>query len=67
MIGPLVRIRWTWVFASNREVLTSDSTLGFRARGEVEAALVATGLTWTLLGAPERPGREPVFFARHPE
>lgn len=26
--GPLVRLRWTWVFASDGEVLTSDSTLG---------------------------------------
>ena len=25
--GPLVRFRWTWVFASDQEVLTSDSTL----------------------------------------
>jgi hypothetical protein len=41
--GPLVRLRWTWVFASHREVLTSDSTLRFRARDEVEAALVASG------------------------
>ena len=68
VIGPLVRIRWTWVFASDREVLTSDSTLCFRARGEVEAALVATGFDVdTVRGAPDRPGRELVFFARRPE
>jgi SAM-dependent methyltransferase len=68
VIGPLVRIRWTWVFASDREVLTSDSTLCFRARGEVEAALVATGFNVdTVRGAPDRPGRELVFFARRPE
>ena len=66
--GPLVRLRWTWVFASDREVLTSDSTLRFRARDEVEAALVASGFTVVeVRGAPDRPGRELVFFARRPE
>ena len=66
--GPLVRIRRTWVFASDQEVLTSDSTLRLRARGEVEAALVATGFDVdTVRGAPDRPGRELVFFARRPE
>jgi len=45
-----------------------DSTLRFRARGEVEAALVATGFAVdTVRGAPDRPGRELVFFARRPE
>jgi SAM-dependent methyltransferase len=39
--GPLVSFRWTYVFASDGEVLTSDSTLLFRERDEVEAALVA--------------------------
>jgi len=68
VIGPLVRIRWTWVFTSDREVLTSDSTLRFRARDEVEAALVATGFDVdTVRGAPDRPGRELVFLARRPE
>jgi SAM-dependent methyltransferase len=66
--GPLVRLRWTWVFDSDREVLTSDSTLRFRARDEVEAALVASGFTVDeVRGTPDRPGRELVFFARRPE
>jgi len=66
--GPLVRFRWTWVFASDREVLTSDSTLRFRARDEVAAALVAGGFAVDeVRGAPDRPGRELVFFARRPE
>jgi hypothetical protein len=65
---PVVRFRWTWVFASDQEVLTSDSTLGFRARDEVEAALVAGGFAIDQVrGAPDRPGRELVFFARRPE
>jgi len=66
--GPLVRFRWTWVFASDQEVLTSDSTLRFRTRDEVEAALVAGGFAVDQVrGAPDRPGRELVFFARRPE
>lgn len=66
--GPLVRFRWTWVFASDQEVLTSDSTLRFRARDEVESALVANGFAVDeVRDAPDRPGRELVFFARRPE
>jgi SAM-dependent methyltransferase len=66
--GPLVRFRWTWVFASDRVVLTSDSTLRFRTRDEVEAALVAGGFAVDqVCGAPDRPGRELVFFVRRPE
>jgi hypothetical protein len=66
--GPLVRFRWTWVFASDREVLTSDSTLRFRTRDEVEAALGAGGFAVDQVrGAPDRPGRELVFFVRRPE
>jgi len=56
------------VFDSDREVLTSDSTLRFRARDEVAAALVVSGFTVDeVRGAPDRPGRELVFFARRPE
>jgi SAM-dependent methyltransferase len=66
--GPLVRFRWTWVFAADQEVLTSDSTLRFRTRDEVEAALVAAGFAIDQVrGAPDRPGRELVFIARRPE
>lgn len=66
--GPLVSFRWTWVFASDRDVLTSDSTLRFRARDEVEAGLVQHGYAVDeVRGAADRPGREFVFFARRPE
>ena len=65
--GPLVTFRWTWVFASDGEVLTSDSTLRFREHDEVEASLVANGyFVDEVRGAPDRPGREFVFFARRP-
>lgn len=66
--GPLVTFRWTWVFASDGQVLTSDSTLRFRERDEVEATLVAHGFALEeVRSAPDRPGREFVFFALRPE
>jgi SAM-dependent methyltransferase len=66
--GPLVTFRWTGMFALDGQVLTSDSTLRFRERDEVEATLVARGYTVEeVRGAPDRPGREFVFFALRPE
>lgn len=66
--GPLVTFRWTYVFAADGQVLTSDSTLRFRERDEVEADLVAHGyVVDDVRGAPDRPGREFVFLARRPE
>ncbi len=65
--GPLVSFRWTWVFASDGQVLTSDSTLRFRGRDEVAAALTAHGFVVAeVRGAPDRPGLEFVFLARRP-
>jgi SAM-dependent methyltransferase len=65
--GPLVTFRSTTVFASDGEVVTSDSTLRFRDRGEVEADLVAHGyVVDEVRDAPDRPGRELVFIARRP-
>ena len=65
---PLVSFRWTWVFASDGEVLTSDSTLRFREREEIETALIKHGYTVNeVRGAPDRPGRQFVFFAQRPE
>ncbi|MDQ3628685.1 MAG: class I SAM-dependent methyltransferase [Actinomycetota bacterium] len=65
---PLVTFRGTWVFASDGQVLTSDSTLRFRGRDEVAAELVAHGYAVDeVRGAPDRPGREFVFFARRPQ
>jgi SAM-dependent methyltransferase len=65
--GSLVSFRSTTVFASDAEVLTFDSTLRFRERGEVETDLVAHGyVVDDVRGAPDRPGRELVFFARRP-
>jgi SAM-dependent methyltransferase len=63
--GPLVGIRWTWEFAADGAVLTSESTLRFRDRDEVEADLRASGCTVVdVRDAPDRPGRELVVLAR---
>ncbi|EMF27995.1 MULTISPECIES: class I SAM-dependent methyltransferase [Streptomyces] len=65
--GPLVTFRTTYVFASDGEVLTSDSTLRFRQRQEVEADLADHGYVLEdVRDAPDRPGREFVFVARRP-
>lgn len=64
---PLVSFRWTWVFASDDQALTSESTLRFRSREEIEADLTAHGFAVDeVRDAPDRPGRELVFFARRP-
>lgn len=66
--GPLVTFRWTYVFAADGEVLTSDSTLRFRERREVEEELAAQGfVVEDVRDAPDRPGREFVILARRPE
>jgi SAM-dependent methyltransferase len=62
---PLVSLRHTWVFAVDGEVVTSDSTLRFRDRDELQATLKSHGYRVDeIRGAPDRPGRELVFFAR---
>ena len=66
MDPPLVTFRWTFVFPDG-DVLTSDSTLRFRERDEIEAALVANGyVVDDVRDAPDRPRREFVFLARRP-
>ncbi|MFI6858625.1 class I SAM-dependent methyltransferase [Streptomyces sp. NPDC050421] len=65
---PLVTFRWTYRFAADGQVLTSDSTLRFREREEVEQDLVARGyVVEGVRDAPDRPGREFVFLARRPD
>lgn len=65
--GPLVTFRWTYVFAADGQVLTSDSTLRFRERREVEAELIGQGYEMEgVRDAPDRPGKEFVFVARRP-
>ncbi|MEU2619371.1 class I SAM-dependent methyltransferase [Streptomyces sp. NPDC007157] len=64
---PLVTFRSTYGFAADEQVLTSDSTLRFRERAEVERDLVTQGyVVEEVRDAPDRPGREFVFVARRP-
>ncbi|MBR8638321.1 class I SAM-dependent methyltransferase [Streptomyces tuirus] len=66
--GPLVTFRQVYVFVADGEVLTSESTLRFRERREVEAELLAQGcVVEEVREAPDRPGREFVFVARRAE
>jgi SAM-dependent methyltransferase len=65
--GPLVTFRGTFVFAADGQMLTSDSTLRFRERLEVEDDLAAQGfVVEDVRDAPDRPGKEFVFVARRP-
>jgi SAM-dependent methyltransferase len=66
--GPLVNFRTTFVFAADGAVLTSDSTLRFRERDDVEEGLTAAGYTVTdVREAPDRPSRELAFLAHRLE
>ena len=61
---PYVSFRFTYRFLADGTVLTSDSTLRFRGRDEVEASLLAQGYrVRDVREAPDRPGREFVFLA----
>jgi SAM-dependent methyltransferase len=64
VVGPLVSFRSTYVFASDGTVLTSDSTLRFRSRQEIETTLHDAGFAvQDVRDAPDRPGREFVLVA----
>ena len=61
---PYVSFRFTYQFLADGTVLSSDSTLRFRGRDEVEASLHAHGYrVRDVREAPDRPGREFVFLA----
>ena len=61
---PLVSFRFTYRFLTDGEVVTSDSTLRFRDRDDLESSLVANGYRMMdVRDAPDRPGREFVFIA----
>lgn len=62
---PLVSFRWTFVFADDGAVLTSDSTLRFRDRAELHECLDTAGfVVEDVRDAPDRPGDEFVFIAK---
>jgi SAM-dependent methyltransferase len=59
-----VSFRHTFVFASDQAILTSDSTLRFRSRAEIDASLAEAGFAVIdVRDAPDRPGREWVYIA----
>jgi len=60
---PLVSFRCTYTFLADGAVITSDSTLRFRGRDELESGLAAAGYrVLDVRDAPDRPGREFVFI-----
>jgi hypothetical protein len=60
-----VSFRWSFAFAGDGAVLTSDSTLRFRSREDIADSLALAGLSLDdVRDAPDRPGREFVFLAR---
>jgi SAM-dependent methyltransferase len=62
---PLVSFRWTYQFENPGDVITSDSTLRFRSRHEVERCIADSGLVVDeVRDAPDRPGLEFVFICR---
>jgi SAM-dependent methyltransferase len=62
---PFVSFRNIYRFLTDGTILTSDSTLWFRGRDEVEASLAAHGYrVLDVRDAPDRPGRECVFIAQ---
>jgi SAM-dependent methyltransferase len=64
---PLVSFRYTYRFLADGAVITSDSTLRFRDRDEMEASLAVGGYrVLDVREAPDRPGRELVFIAKCP-
>jgi hypothetical protein len=59
-----VSFRNTYTFLADGTVVTSDSTLRFRSRHEVESSLLTQGYrVLDVREAPDRPGREFVFIA----
>jgi SAM-dependent methyltransferase len=61
---PFVSFRSTYTFLMDGAVITSNSTLRFRRREEVESSLAAHGYrVLDVREAPDRPAREFVFIA----
>lgn len=62
---PFVSFRHTYTFLVGGAVLTSDSTLRFRSRGELQSSLAAHGYqVLDVREAPDRPGQEYVFITQ---
>jgi SAM-dependent methyltransferase len=64
---PFVTFSWTYEFEESGRVLTSESTLRFRSREEIESAVAESGLmVEDVRDAPDRPGLEFVFICSQP-
>ena len=62
---PFVSFRYTYTFRADGAVITSDSTLRFRGREELESSLAAGGYQiLEVREAPDRPGHEFVFITQ---
>lgn len=62
---PLISFRWTFIFEADNKTITSDSTLRFQTRDELESSLKANGFeVLDARDAPDRPGKEMVFVTR---
>ena len=62
---PFVSFRYTYAFRRDGAVITSDSTLRFRSREELESSLAAEGYeVREVRQAPDRPGHEFVFITQ---
>jgi SAM-dependent methyltransferase len=65
---PLVSFRYAYKFLADGTVITSDSTIRFRSRDEMESSLNTHGYrVLDVREAPDRPGRELVFLAERGE
>lgn len=65
--GDYLSFRHTFVFAIDQATLTSDSTLRFRSRAELDTSLRSAGfLIDDVRDAPDRPGREWVYLTTRP-
>jgi len=61
---PFVSFRHTYRFLADGAVVTSESTLRFRSRDEIESSLATNGYrVIDVRDAPDRPGREFVLIA----
>jgi SAM-dependent methyltransferase len=62
---PFVSFRYTYTFLADGAVISSDSTLRFRSREELESSLAAGGYqVLEVREAPDRPGHEFVFITQ---
>jgi SAM-dependent methyltransferase len=66
--APELRVTFRWSFRfTDGTLLTSDSTLRFRTRAELDTSLAEAGFVVDdVRDAPDRPGLEMVFVARRP-